>query len=216
MEPMFVTLEVFQEPMGWLNAPVFQNMLVMSHTCEVFHPPMSSLNELESKTTPPHSAKATAQFANSVFMLVTRLVSQLGMSSHPAEPHRAELGLSQFGSVEQQLAPDATAPRQFFTAILSASLSANGAASAPGTHATISIERRESIPFFSKIAIFVVRVAICPRDARPDRSTPGLSRPCEVDVGLDRKAVGFFLSRMFVFRICFQPICPVQNPKTKR
>ena len=65
-------------------------------------------------------------------MSVTRLVSQLGMSSHPAAPHRAELGSAQFGSVEQQLAPDATAPRQFFTAVLSASLSANGAASAPG------------------------------------------------------------------------------------
>jgi hypothetical protein len=29
-------------------------------------------------------------------------VSQLGMSSHPAPPHRAELGFAQFESVEQQ------------------------------------------------------------------------------------------------------------------
>ena len=27
-------------------------------------------------------------------------------------------------------------------------------------------------------------VAICPRDARPNRSTPGLSRPCDVDAGV--------------------------------
>ena len=41
-------------------------------------------------------------------MSVTRLVSQLGMSSHPAAPHRAELGSAQFGSVEQQFAPEVT------------------------------------------------------------------------------------------------------------
>ena len=65
-------------------------------------------------------------------MSVTRLVSQLGMSSHPAAPHRAELGSAQFGSVEQQFAPEVTFPRQFVTAVLSAPLSANGAASDPG------------------------------------------------------------------------------------
>ena len=72
-------------------------------------------------------------------MSVTRFVSQLGMSSHPAAPHRAELGSAQFGSVEQQFAPEVTLPRQFTTAALSASLSANGAARDPGTreqHAT--------------------------------------------------------------------------------
>jgi len=31
--------------------------------------------------------------------------------------------------------------------------------------------------------IFIFRVAICPRDARPNRSTPDLSRPCELDAG---------------------------------
>ena len=32
---------------------------------------------------------------------------------------------------------------------------------------------------------------------------------------LEKPWLGFFLARMFVFRICFQPICPVRNPKTK-
>ena len=53
-------------------------------------------------------------------------------SSHPAVPLRAELGFAQFVSVAQGFAPEATAPRQFNTAVLSAVLSANAAASAPG------------------------------------------------------------------------------------
>ena len=88
-------------------------------------------------------------FANTYDMSVTRLVSHLGMSSHSAAPHRAELGFAQFGSVEQQLAPEVTFPKQFLIAVSSASLSANGAASAPGmrvqptTHNATSARDRE-------------------------------------------------------------------------
>ena len=106
-------------------------MPYMSLTCEVSHPVMFSLNELESKTPHPHQDSAL-HVANTYDMSVTRLVSHLGMSSHPAAPHRAELGFAQFGSVEQQLAPEVTFPKQFLIAVLSASLSANGAASAAG------------------------------------------------------------------------------------
>ena len=95
---MLVTLEVSHEPMGWLNAAASRNMKPMPVTFEVSHPLMSSLNELVSKATPPHLELGQ----NNMNMVVTRLVSQLGMSSHPAAPHRAELGFPQFGSVEQQ------------------------------------------------------------------------------------------------------------------
>ena len=87
------------------------------------------------------------------------------MSSHPAAPHRAELGSAQFGSVEQQLAPEVTFPKQFLIAVLSASLSANGAAIAAGmrvqhtTHNATNARDRE------------IRI---PRA----RSTPGRSRRC--------------------------------------
>mmetsp|Transcript_363 Transcript_363/g.1652 ORF Transcript_363/g.1652 Transcript_363/m.1652 type:complete len:107 (-) Transcript_363:194-514(-) len=106
---MLVTCAVFHEPMGWLNAKARLNMLSMSVTCAVSHLLMSSLNELGSKTPPHHHPM---QFRNKSDMSVTRLVSQLGMSSHPAAPHRAELGFAQFGSVEQQFAPDVTFPIQ--------------------------------------------------------------------------------------------------------
>ena len=86
-------------------------MEVMSVTLEVSHEPISWLNERESKT-PPHHEAPSLQSRNNLFMSVTRLVSQLGMSSHPAAPHRAELGSAQFESVEQQFAPDVTFPRQ--------------------------------------------------------------------------------------------------------
>ena len=136
----------------------------MSVTLEVSHPVMFSLNELELKTTPPHQDSAL-HVANTYYMSVTRLVSHLGISSHPAAPHRAELGSAQFGSVEQQLAPEVTFPKQFLIAVLSASLSANGAASAAGmrvhhtTHNAINARDRE------------IRI---PRA----RSTPGRSRRC--------------------------------------
>jgi hypothetical protein len=81
-------------------------------TCEVSHDPMASLNELELKTTPPQYESPPSQSWNNLDMSVTRFVSQLGMSSHPAAPHRAEIGSAQFGSVEQQFAPDVTFPRQ--------------------------------------------------------------------------------------------------------
>ena len=115
---------------------------------------MSSLNELESKTTPPQNGLALEQSRNKSDMSVTRLVFQLGMGSRPAAPHRAKLGSAQFGSVEQQLAHEADdVAIQFvyilLTAFLSASPSANGAATAPGmrvqhtTHDAINARDRE-------------------------------------------------------------------------
>ena len=122
-------------------------------TLEVSHPVMFSLNELESKTKPPHPDWPPSQSLNNPDMSVTRLVSQRGMSSHPAAPHRAELGFAQFGSVEQQFAPVVTFAKQFLTAVLSASLSANGAATHTGmlmhhtTHnATNAWDREMRIP----------------------------------------------------------------------
>ena len=43
-------------------------------------------------------------------------------------------------------------------------------------------------------------------------SKKSFSRDQELRV---RAVARTFLARMFVFRICFQPICPVRNPKTK-
>ena len=120
----------------------------MFQTLEVSHLVMFSLNEVEFKTFPSHQDSAL-HVANTLAMFVTRLVSQRGMSSHPAAPHRAELGSAQFGSVEQHFHPVMFAPRQFLIAVLSASLSANGAASAPGmrvqptTHNATSARDRE-------------------------------------------------------------------------
>mmetsp|Transcript_9046 Transcript_9046/g.40960 ORF Transcript_9046/g.40960 Transcript_9046/m.40960 type:complete len:106 (-) Transcript_9046:1426-1743(-) len=98
---MFVTLEVSHEPMGWLN-------------------------ELELKTTPPQDDSPPSQSRNNMDMSVTRLVSQSGISVHPALPHRAELGSAQFGSVEQHASPLGTAERHATTASWSAALSGNG------------------------------------------------------------------------------------------
>ena len=43
---MFVTLEVSQEPMDWLNTPVFLNIDSMEVTLAVFHEEISWLNTL--------------------------------------------------------------------------------------------------------------------------------------------------------------------------
>ena len=114
-------------------------------------------------------------------MSVTRLVFQLGMGSRPAAPHRAKLGSAQFGSVEQQLAHEADdVAIQFvyilLTAFLSASPSANGAATAPGmrvqhtTHnATNARDREIRIPPGSIVpgALAAVRSTVDARTSGP-------------------------------------------------
>ena len=115
---LHVDLGGIPEPMSWLNAAAPLNMEFMSVTCDV------------SQSRWPRWNAAAPQ--NMEFMSVTSVVSQLGMSSQPAAPQRAELGTSQFESVEQHLAPEGEASRQLFTATLSAVPSANAAASAPG------------------------------------------------------------------------------------
>ena len=128
---------------------------------------MASLNELESKV-PSQNKAPLSQSRNNAPMSVTRLVSQLGMLSHPAAPHRAELGSAQFGSVEQQFDPEVTFAKQFVTAVLSAPPSANGAASAPGmrvqhtTHIATNARDRE---------IRIPPGSIVPRALAPVRPT---------------------------------------------
>ena len=74
---------------------------------------------------------------NSPDMSVTRLVSQSGMSALPAAPQSAPPD-------EQQFSPEGTALRQLSTAVFSAALSANAAASAPGTREAYTAMTRNS------------------------------------------------------------------------
>ena len=132
----------------------------MSVTELTSHPEMSALN-----------ADAPRNMA---YMFVTELTFHLSISSVPAAP--------QFAPLLQHATPVASIARQLSTAALSAVLSANGAASVPGTHATMSTEKEAN-----QIPIFFggrVRVRVTgPRDARPKRCTPEFSRPCEFDAG---------------------------------
>ena len=136
MEAMFVTCEVFQLPISWLNAVAPRNMSVKLCTCEVSQVPTAPLNAAAPRNMFPMcvtcevshaemSALKSALSLNSCDMSVTSDTSHSGISTQPALPHRAELGSAQFASVEQHASPLGTAERQASTAALSAALSGN-------------------------------------------------------------------------------------------
>ena len=127
-------------------------------------------------------------------MCVTCDTSHWCISSVPAAPQLTFV-------FEQHATPVGSpfvASKQLPTAFLSALESANGAAIAPGTrnkHTTTSTLKsdRAIFPFsgtffgcaieFSLLELSAKLSRYSPRDARPNRSTPDLSRPCEVDAG---------------------------------
>jgi len=78
---MLVTELVSHPEMSALNADASPNIDLMFVTEHVFHPEMSALNDDAS--------------LNIAYMLVTELVSQDGISSQPAAPHRAVEGSPQ-------------------------------------------------------------------------------------------------------------------------
>lgn len=103
---------------SWLNATAFSNIPPKYATCETFHLEMSTLNSLAALNKPP--------------MLVTRDVSQSGMSSVPA-------ALQSAPQKEQHRSPEYTAARQLSTAVFKSALVWKGApCAAPNKVATTS------------------------------------------------------------------------------
>ena len=73
---MFVTADVSQAPMGWLNDEALKNMLPILVTADVFHDRMSSLNEVFPENNPDISVTwDTFQVAISPYFIIKSALS---------------------------------------------------------------------------------------------------------------------------------------------